>query len=193
GCGAIAGYARPGQSWDYYEIDPAVIGIAENTNLFTFLKGCAQAPMRIVPGDARLRLREAADAGYGLLIMDAFTSDSIPLHLLTREALALYLGKLEPHGLLAVNISNRYLDLTPVVAALAADAGLEGYHWEDPYEEKDVGKEPSHWAVLARDGAQLESFRRDPRWKALEPSPGARPWTDDFSNVLRVMKWGGGE
>jgi hypothetical protein len=193
GCGAIAGYARPGQIWDYYEIDPAVIGIAGNTNLFTFLGVCAQAPVRIVAGDARLRLREAADGGYGLLIMDAFTSDSIPLHLLTREALALYLGKLEPRGLLAINISNRYLDLTPVVASLAADAGLAGYHWEDPYEEKDVGKEPSHWAVLARSVAGLDAFRRDPRWKPLVATPGARPWTDDFSNVLRVMKWGGGD
>lgn len=192
GCGAIAGYARAGESWDYYEIDPAVIRIASDTNLFTFLGGCAQAPVRIIEGDARLRFREAADSGYGLIIMDAFTSDSIPLHLLTREALALYLGKLAPGGMLAINISNRYLDLAPVVAALAADASLAGYHWEDPFEEKDAGKEPSHWAVVAREPSVLARFAKDERWRPLGEVARSRVWTDDFSNVLGVMKWGQG-
>ena len=190
GCGAIAAYARPGERWDYYEIDPVVIGIAEDPRLFTFLRGCAQAPVQLIPGDARLRLREAADGGYGLVIMDAFTSDSIPLHLLTREALALYLRKLVPGGLIAINISNRYLGLAPVVAALASDAGLTGYHWEDLVEEKEVGKEPSHWAVLAREPAALEHFKHDERWRPLVPSPGVPVWTDDFSNVLGVLNWG---
>ncbi|MBI1840654.1 MAG: fused MFS/spermidine synthase [Verrucomicrobia bacterium] len=189
GCGAIAGYARPGQEWDYYEIDPAVIRIASDARLFTFLHGCAPAPIRLIEGDARLRLQEAADGGYDLLIMDAFSSDSIPLHLLTREALALYIRKLAPPGLLAINISNRYLDLGPVVAALASDAGLPGYHWEDPFEERDVGKEPSHWAVMSRQRDALEKFRKDERWRPLEEMPGQRPWTDDFSNVLGAIKW----
>lgn len=189
GCGAIAGYARAGQSWDYYEIDPAVIRIAADTNLFRFLKGCSPIPIRIIAGDARLRFREAKEHEYRLIIMDAFSSDSIPLHLLTREALVLYLSKLEPDGLLAVNISNRYLDLTPVVAALAADAHLFGYHWEDPFEVKEAGKEPSHWAVLARQSNVLDRFRKDERWKPLAPPADRKVWTDDFSNVLSVMKW----
>lgn len=189
GCGAIAGYAAVGQQWDYYEIDPAVIRIAQNTNLFRFLNGCAQAPVRVIPGDARLRLREAPDAAYGLLIMDAFTSDSIPLHLLTREALSLYLKKLAPGGVLAINISNRYLDLTPVIAALAADARLIGYHCDDPFEEVDVGKEPSHWAVLVRPDVDLSRLRNDERWRPLTEVPPTRVWTDDYSNVIGVMKF----
>ena len=192
GCGAIAGYAKPGQQWDYYEIDPAVIRIASDSRLFTFLHGCAPVVVRIIEGDARLRLQEAADAGYDLLIMDAFSSDSIPLHLLTREALALYIRKLAQGGLLAINISNRYLDLGPVVAALAEDAGWPGYHWEDPFEERDAGKEPSHWAVIARQKELLEKFRKDARWRPLEEIRGQRPWTDDFSNVLGAVKWSSG-
>ncbi len=189
GCGAIAGHAMPGEQWDYYEIDPAVIRIAQDTNLFRFLNGCSLAQIRVIPGDARLRLREAVDGEYGLIIMDAFTSDSIPLHLLTREALALYLAKLAPRGVLAINISNRYLELTPVVAALAADAGLIGYHFEDPFEEKDIGKEPSHWAVLVRPGTDLSRLKNDERWKPLAEVAQTRVWTDDYSNVLGVMKW----
>lgn len=189
GCGAIAGHSMPGESWDYYEIDPAVIRIAQDTNLFRFLKGCSPAQIRIVPGDARLRLRDATDGEYGLIIMDAFTSDSIPLHLLTREALSLYLAKLAPRGLLAINISNRYLDLAPVIAALAADAHLIGYHCDDPFEEKDVGKEPSHWAILARPETTLDRIKHDERWKPLEEVTRIRVWTDDYSNVLAVMKW----
>ncbi len=192
GCGAIAGYARAGELWDYYEIDPAVIRIASDTNLFTFLRGCAPVPVRVIEGDARLRLLEAEDSGYGLIIMDAFTSDSIPLHLLTREALALYLRKLAPGGLLAMNISNRYLDLAPVVGALASDAGLAGYHWEDPFEEKEVGKEPSHWAVLAREASTVLRFSKDSRWRPLSEVPATRVWTDDYSNVLGAMKWSQG-
>lgn len=188
GCGAIAGYARPGQEWDYYEIDPAVIRIASDPKLFTFIHGCAPVPVRIIEGDARLRLREAAEGRYDLLIMDAFSSDSIPLHLLTREAMQLYLSKLAPEGMLAINISNRYLELSPVVAALAEEAGLSGYHWEDPFEEKDAGKEPSHWAVLARTPSVLERFKKDERWKPLAERRGQRPWTDDFSNVLSVFR-----
>ncbi|MBM3847520.1 MAG: hypothetical protein FJ405_14710, partial [Verrucomicrobia bacterium] len=111
GCGAIAGFALPGDRWDYYEIDPAVIRMANDPKLFTFLTGCARGLVTVIPGDARLRLQEAATEGYDLLIMDAFASDTIPLHLLTREAMRLYLDKLAPEGLLAVNISNRYLEL----------------------------------------------------------------------------------
>ena len=188
GCGAIAGYARLGQEWDYYEIDPAVIRIATNPRLFTFIHGCSPVPIRIIEGDARLRLREAEEGRYDLLIMDAFSSDSIPLHLITREAIALYLSKLSPEGLFAIHISNRYLELSPVVAALAEEAGLAGYHWEDASEEQEAGKEPSHWAVLARKPALLEGFKRDPRWSPIEECRGQRPWTDDFSNVLSVFR-----
>jgi spermidine synthase len=123
GAGDLAGYARPGEQWTFYEIDPAVEQIATNPAFFSFLADCP-APNRVVLGDGRLRLREVPDGAYDLLIVDAFSSDAIPAHLLTREAVREYHRALTPDCLLVLHISNRYLDLKPVVGNLAADAGL---------------------------------------------------------------------
>ena len=126
GAGAIAAYAEPEQTWTFYEINPAVVRAATDPSLFTFLGDAfdsGPAP-RIRLGDARLRLVEEADGSFALLVLDAFSSDAIPTHLLTREALAIDRAKLVPGGLLAVHVSNRYLDLAPVVARAAREAGL---------------------------------------------------------------------
>ena len=124
GAGSLACYAEPGQGWTFYEIDPAVVRIARDPRFFTYLKDCRARSQDVVVGDARLRLRDAPDGGYGLIVLDAFSSDAIPMHLLTREALRLYRDKLADGGLIAFHISNRYLDLAPVLGALARDAGL---------------------------------------------------------------------
>jgi hypothetical protein len=192
GAGALACYAKPGQQWTIYEIDPAVVRIARDTNYFTYLTRCMGAPVQIVLGDARLRLREAPPRSYGLIVLDAFSSDAIPIHLLTREALELYLAKLASGGLLAFHISNRCLALAPVLAGLAADAHLVCLAREDDAvspADIELGKESSHWVVMARRPTDLEKVRQDSRWKLAAPSPGREVWTDDFSNLLSAFKW----
>jgi hypothetical protein len=189
GAGSMASYAQPGQSWTYFEIDPAVIRLARGTNYFTYLAHCARAPVMVVPGDARLQLRRAADAGFDFLVLDAFSSDSIPQHLLTREAFELYIRKLAPGGLLAAHISNRYLNLAPVIANIAGELGLHCRSAEDMLDDAANGKEESHWMLLARREEDLGRLQRSSRFIPLAPEPGRRVWTDDYSNILGVFEW----
>jgi hypothetical protein len=202
GAGSMAAYSRPDQEWTYYEIDPAVIAIAQDTNYFSYLKHCAAGKINIVPGDARLRLREAPPKEYGLIVMDAFSSDSIPTHLLTREALDLYLSKLADVGILLFHISNRYLDLKPVLADLALRAGLVAFYRDDleaTPEDLLSGKDPSEWVVMARDPKDLGALSiqanswtqlaSEPEWQPLRGHADAKVWTDDFSNLFSTFKW----
>jgi hypothetical protein len=196
GVGAMAAYAQPDQTWTYYEIDPAVKRLACDPAHFTFLKDCRAGPPEILLGDARLRLREAPDAAYDLFVLDAFSSDAVPVHLLTREALRLYLAKLTPHGLLLLHISNRYLDLKPVAANLAHDAGLVCRCREDlglTAAEKADGKDPSQWVAMARSREDLGQLNRSVQWLPLAGRPKVALWTDDFSNILSIFKWKGFE
>ena len=191
GVGALATYAKPEQAWDFYEIDPAVERIACDPRLFTFMSQCAASRLRVVLGDARLKLRDAPDGHYGMLVLDAFSSDSIPVHLLTREALRLYCAKVADGGLLAFHVSNRRLDLKPIVASLAADAKLAGCDREDfdiTADERRDGKEISEWIVLSRRADLIHQLARDPRWQPLPPASGPL-WTDDFSNLLMALRW----
>ena len=189
GAGAMACYAQPGESLTYYEIDPAVNRIASNPRYFTFLQQCApQAP--VVLGDARLKLHDAKEGGYDLLVLDAFSGDSIPMHLMTREALALYLRKVAPGGMLAFHISSLYLQLAPTLGALAHDAGLICLIGDDTgvtQAQMDAGKFPSKWVVMARSRADLGPIGKDARWVPVPP--GAKVWTDDYSNLLTIIKW----
>ncbi|MFZ1083797.1 MAG: fused MFS/spermidine synthase [Terracidiphilus sp.] len=194
GSGAMACYLQPGESLTFYEIDPAVVRIASNPRYFTYLSQCApRSP--VVIGDARLKLRYSADASYDLIVLDAFSGDVIPMHLMTREALALYLRKLAPGGILAFHISNGHLKLAPIFGALARDAGLVCLRDDDlslSKAETGTGRSPSEWLVMARSRADLGILATDPRWTAVSVPPGADLWTDDFSNLLRVIKinWG---
>jgi spermidine synthase len=191
GAGSTACYAQPGQAWTFYEIDPAVERIARDPRFFTFLRDCApDAP--VVLGDARLALKRAPQQGYELIILDAYSSDSIPLHLLTREALQLYMAKLAPDGVLAFHISNQHLDLEPVLGNLARDAGLSALVQNEvaiSSAESEMGKAASQWTVLARAPADLESLAADPRWQPLRLDAGTGVWTDDFASLLSVFTW----
>ncbi len=195
GAGALAAYARPGESWTFYEINPAVVEVATDPRIFTFLADsfADRRAYALVLGDARLRLTEASAEHYDLLVLDAFSSDAIPAHLLTREAVALYESKLRPRGVIAAHVSNRFLDLTPVLAAIAEANGLAAFVRNDRAVPPDLlaaGKTPSTWIALVRDprdGAVLA--RRDPAWTPLGPRPGSRVWTDDHSNLLGALNW----
>jgi hypothetical protein len=190
GCGAMAAYAEPGQEWAFYEIDPAVVRIAEDPAYFTFLKDCKVTP-RVVLGDARRQLAKEPDGSFDLIALDAFSSDAIPVHLLTQEAFALYVRKLAPGGVLAFHLSNRYLDLPPLVARFGAAHDRPFFAKVDrdmPSDrDREDGKFPSGWAVLARTPADLGPAAKDPHWQAEPPRPGP-VWRDDFSNLLAVWK-----
>ena len=183
GAGTVGTYSAQGQQWDFYDIDPAIVRIASNPKLFTFLSDCTRASYRVILGDARLRLREAPESNYGLIVIDAFSSDSVPAHLLTTQALDLYLAKLGPDGVLAFHISNRYLNLEPLLAGLSRRAGLSAFIRRDG-DENATGRFPSWWVVMARSDAALGTIPGDPRWSRAQ---GNTVWTDDFSNILSLM------
>jgi len=188
GTGSIACYSEPGERWTFYEIDPAVERIARDPRLFTYLRACP-GEFDVVIGDARLRLSRAADRRYGLIMADAFSSDAVPVHLITREALALYRSKLREHGIVAFNVSNSYVDLEPVLGNLARDAGMACVAQEDRESGEDGIPETdaSDWVVMARRTRDLGAVASDPRWQDCRRSPGSAPWTDDYSNLLGAL------
>ncbi len=189
GTGTLACYAQPGQQWRFYEIDPAVIRIARDTGQFTYLKNCLPDPV-IRVGDARISLEHDASTSLDLLALDAFSSDAIPMHLMTGEAFATYARVLQPKGLLLVHISNRFLDLEPVVAA-AARAG--GWHAAKLYYQPPkytAVASASQWIALSRDPAALRALEGGTGdWQPLKPRPGFLAWTDDYSTILPLLKW----
>lgn len=189
GTGATAAYTRAGQDWTFYEINPAVVQIARDPSYFTYLTYCAAAPIAISLGDARLQLQNAPAAHYGLIVLDAFSSDAIPMHLMTLEALDLYLSKLAPGGILVFHISNRSLDLHPVVADLALARNLHALSFDDTARDQTSGKEPSQWVVLSRRPEDVSILAADFRWHKLEGRPDRPIWRDDFSNIISIFKW----
>jgi spermidine synthase len=186
GAGGMIPYARVGQEWTYFEINPAVVRIAQNRAFFTYLQDCAAAPVEIILGDARLQIRNAPDASYGLIVLDAFSSDAIPVHLLTSEALNLYLSKLADKGLLVIHISNRSLNLRPVVGDLSQHSKLIALVFDDRNYDVPNGKAASEWVVLARHLNDLGSLLKDRRWHPLRARSHPKVWTDDFSDIQLV-------
>jgi spermidine synthase len=189
GVGTLAAYVRPGQRWTFFEIDPAIERMARDDRYFTFSNDCGE-PCRVVLGDARLSLAATAGVRYQLIALDAFSSDAIPMHLLTREAMGVYLSRLAPHGVLAVHISNRHLRLNGLVGRLAAVHGLVAREMRDVHKTEAWAKDKtaSHWIVMARAPEDLGAIARDPAWTAPPAGAGEPLWTDDFSNILTVLQ-----
>jgi hypothetical protein len=189
GVGAMAAYSQPAQEWTFYELDPDVINLARNSQHFTYLQHCARGAMNVIEGDARLNLQNAPDDHYGLIVLDAFSSDAIPIHLVTQQALDLYLSKLAEGGMMAFHISNRSLNLKPVLGDLAASRNLICIAFDDlqpgPFEAKD----PSQWVVMARSAPEISNLSINSQWQQLEGRKGVRVWSDDFSNILRAIRW----
>jgi hypothetical protein len=190
GVGALASYAAPEQHWTFYEIDPLDEQIARTPRFFTHLDDCADR-CAVVLGDARQSLVRTASNRFDLIVLDAFSSDAIPIHLLTKEALELYLARLAPQGSLAFHISNRRLSLGPVLARLANSLGLVALEQFQGVSARDrsAGQTPSDWMVMARDRADLGTLVHDPRWVVPALLPSTPLWTDDFSNILSVLAW----
>lgn len=196
GTGTLACYRRPGQYWQFFEIDPLVIEIARERKIFSFLEKCAP-DVPITLGDARLTLAAVPEGKFDILALDAFSSDSIPLHLLTKEAFATYRKALKPDGLLLVHISNRYIDLNPVVAAEAKANGWSAALRHDSPTEQLInrGNRASQWIALSRDPAKLAEltgrvdkvksrYYNSEQWLQLDAPGNTSPWTDDYASVL---------
>ncbi|HTL01544.1 MAG TPA: fused MFS/spermidine synthase [Vicinamibacterales bacterium] len=195
GAGALAGYANNGIRMDFFEVDEAVIRIAENPSYFTYLTDARARPdttVRTMAVDGRLGLRAMPAASYDLIVVDAFTSDAIPTHLITREAVAIYESRLKPHGVLAFHVSSRFFDLPPVLAKIAGDQQLVCFARDDrevPPERAAEAMRPSTWVVLARDDDDLfQLVRSAPRWVRLTSNPDEPLWTDDYTSVLSVLE-----
>ncbi|GAB2177525.1 spermidine synthase [Dongia sp. agr-C8] len=189
GAGAMACLRQPGEAWTYFEIDPAILATARNPEYFSYLENCTP-DARVVLGDGRLKLALEPDDSYRLLVLDAFGSDSIPVHLLTREALDLYISKLQPGGMLLMHLSNRNIELLPAVARLAADRNLVGrFQFFPGASPADSLISPSEWAVLARDESDLGSLATDARWQRFPVLMKGRVWTDDYVDILSVIRW----
>jgi len=187
GVGTLSCYRKKGQDWTFFEIDPDVVRYSRDGS-FTFLRRCAP-DARIVIGDARLRLADEPRGRFDLLAIDAFTSDAIPMHLLTTEAFAVYADALENDGLLLIHISNRFIDLAPAVAALAREGGWHGAVRDDGG-EMGPGLSASVWIALSRDEARLAALVGESPlpWQDL-PQPLPEAWTDDEASILPLLRF----
>ncbi|MFN7916291.1 MAG: fused MFS/spermidine synthase [Vicinamibacterales bacterium] len=190
GTASMAAYARPGETWTFFEINPVIERLARDPEYFTYLQDCAPQAT-VVIGDARLKLIEQPDAAFDIMVLDAFSSDAIPVHLITLEALQLYLRKLGPHGIMAVHISNRYMDLAPMLGSTARAGGLVSVVQTNVPAEyaRKVSLEisPSRWVLVARDATDLAPLVQTGLWSTLDDAKGP-VWTDDFSNIMSVLR-----
>ncbi len=191
GVGTLAAYARAEDRWTFFELNPAVVTIAQRH--FSFVPDAQKrATIDVEVGDARLRLRAGTPARFDTLVLDAFSSDAIPMHLVTREALAVYRRALRPDGVLLAHVSNQHLNLRPVLAALAADAGMFAMARVDNVTpaESEAGRAGSIWVVITESAAELARIgaKKQGAWVALTALPGQPVWSDDFANVLGALR-----
>ncbi len=191
GTGTVACYAKPDQDWRFYEIDPAIATMARDPARFTYLLRCLP-DVPVLIGDARIVLKDEKPSGLDTLVIDAFSSDAVPMHLLTREAMEIYRRRLVPDGLLLIHISNRFLDLEPVLAAAKANgwhAILRDYH-PDQVEAKR-GYTGSVWVALANDPvvlARVQATSATLPWRSLNRRANNAGWTDDHASILPLLK-----
>jgi SAM-dependent methyltransferase len=177
GAGTLAAYGRPGDRIDFFEIDGEVVRLAADPDLFTFLRD-SPATVTTTVGDGRLALAEG-DRPLDLLVLDAFSSDAIPVHLLTAEAMQEYRRRLAPGGVIAVHISNRFFDLAPIVARLGEEIGFDAHRRDTPV---------SSWMLLSPTDAPNTVTAETRRWDAVQTGPDVPLWTDDFSNLLSALQ-----
>lgn len=194
GAGSAAAYGEAGERFTYFEIDPAVARIARDPAFFTYLTD-SRAQVDVVLGDGRRRLAECADGRFDLIVLDAFSSDAIPVHLLTREALSMYLRKLKPGGCVALHLTNGYVALEPVVTAIARELRVPAAFKEDKTrtpEQAFEGKDLSRWAVMGREAGDTLPVHDEDGWIPARPGdgPDARRflWTDDRSNLIGLLR-----
>jgi SAM-dependent methyltransferase len=187
GAGTVAAYAAPNRRVTFFDVDPQVKSIAQN--FFTYLGRCG-SNCEVVIADGRLAIGQTSDSSFDLLMLDAFSSDAIPAHLISREAVAMYRSKLKPDGLLLFHVSNRYLDVATLAATVLTDSGLVALMRSD----RDVripGKAGSDYIVAAARLENVGMIATNQAWQPVSPRPGIVAWTDDYSSVLSLVRWRG--
>jgi SAM-dependent methyltransferase len=189
GTGAMAAYAHAGEEWTFYEIDPDILRVARNPRYFTYLTD-TPATIEFVLGDGRLSLATAPGRYFDVIVLDAFSSDAIPTHLLTLEALSLYKSRLSDEGVLVFHLSNRYLELEPVLGRLTHAAGLSALIRENTRQTGalEFAGDPSVWVAAAPRASSLNALSHDTRWRPLGVRSGVALWTDDFTNIFSVFR-----
>ena len=187
GTGSMFCHRKPNENWTYFEIDKAVVSAASDPSIFQFVHDCGQNDP-IVLGDARLKLLDQPDRKFDYLLVDAFSSDAIPVHLMTVEAFKMYFSKMTDDGILVIHISNRYAELASVIQAVAKTNGYTGRFGSFNFDNSKISDYiiPSNVVVLAKTEAALGRIADDPKWKAL-PDRGTKPWTDDRSDLLGAI------
>jgi SAM-dependent methyltransferase len=185
GTGSMAGWTAPYRHITFYDIDPQVYDIA--ANLFTFLPDCGKS-CDVIIGDGRLSIEKANAGDFDMLMLDAFNSDSIPAHLVSREAIRMYLTKLKPNGLLLFHVSNRYMDVESLISAVVTDAHLEALARHDDEQQTEL-KARSHFIAAGKSPEALGWLEGDPNWMKVQKPTAIAPWTDDYSNMLAILRW----
>jgi hypothetical protein len=188
GSGSLACYFEPGEEWRFFEIDPAIVDIARDHPRFGFVGACAP-DVPIVLGDARLTLAREPDHHYDLIIIDAYSSDAIPIHLATREAMAVYKSKLKPDGIVTLHISNMYLALDNVAVGIAGANGMKTWVYDDSNEDDNDDEYiySSDVAISASKAEDLGELALNKNWKLAAPDASQRVWTDDYSNLIGAI------
>jgi hypothetical protein len=186
GSGTLACAAAPGETWKFFEIDQSMVDTARDPKYFTYIQNC-MPDLKPVIGDARLTFAREPDGVYDLIIVDAYSSDAIPIHLATSEAMKIYKAKLSPHGAVVMHVSNRHLELTSVVVGIAAANDLKSWAFSEDSNRDDEYIFPTAVVVSARDEADIGKLADSDQWELTEPTAGQRVWTDDYSNVLGAV------
>jgi hypothetical protein len=189
GAGVIACYARPGDRFTFFEVDPVVVRIARDPALFDYLRRC---PADVVVGDGRRSLEREPPGRFGLLVIDAFNSDAIPIHLITREAIGVDLSRLQLTGAVLFHITNRYLALEPVLGNIAHDLRLTcvAQRYSPTRAQAQRGDVLSNWVILARTRTDLGALARDRRWHRCVRDPSDPTWTDQYSDLFGALRLG---
>ena len=193
GTGSLAWYAQPHQNWLFFELDPAVVRIASDPRYFTYLRDCKARHWNCLLGDARLQLQKLEEQRFDILVLDAFSSDAIPLHLLTQEAIQLYCEHLTPDGILLFHVSNRYLDLAPILGRLAqlTHPPMHAFFMDDSVlsdTERDAGKYPSQWVLFLPTHRQPRWYGLSPFWIPIQIPESTPVWSDDFANLWSAFR-----
>ena len=188
GSGTVATYTRAGDRLRFFEIDPEVERIARDPRYFTYLSGCAKGNVDVVLGDARLTLTAEKPASYDLLLLDAFSADTVPTHLLTVNAFHIYMSLLKPDGIVLMHLSNRNLALEAPAAAAAKEIGAPALmqNYAPRTDTRSLAATPTQAMLMAKSEAVIAPFRHDPRWRPARPD-GVRAWSDDYTNVFGAL------
>jgi len=186
GSGTLTCAADPGENWKFFEIDQTMVDTARDPKYFSYIKSC-MPDFKPVIGDARLTFAREPDGLYDLIIVDAYSSDAIPIHLATREAMAIYKTKLAPQGAVVMHVSNRHLELESVVVGIADANDLKSWVYDQDSSSDDEYIFSTDVVVSARGDADVGSLASSDKWDEREPTEGERVWTDDYSNILGAV------